>query len=135
MIAFESNREGPFHIYVMDADGDHQRTLTSGPNDDRHPIWTRDGQSILYDSFDGVRQDIWSVNVSDGSRQRLTHVDGLADYPSPSPDGQWIAFYVYKDMTLNIWLARADGSEPQPLTFELADTRRNQPTMAWHEPS
>ncbi len=28
LIAFESNREGPFHIYVMNADGSGARALT-----------------------------------------------------------------------------------------------------------
>jgi Tol biopolymer transport system component len=135
LIAYESNRYGPFHIYVMDADGSHQHALTTGPNDDRHPIWTRDGRAILYDSSNGTRQDIWMVNVADGSRKQLTQVDGLADYPSPSPDGTLIAFYLYKDMTLNIWSARADGTEAKPLTRDLADARREQPTISWYEPS
>lgn len=135
LIAFESNRDGPFHIYVMNADGSHQRALTSGPNDDRHPLWTPDGKSILYDSFDGAHQDIWIVNAANGSRKQLTQVDGLADYAAPSPDGQRMAFYLYKDMTLNLWSARVDGSDAKPLTLDLADARRLQPTMAWHQPA
>ncbi len=133
LIAFDSNREGSFHIYVMDANGNHVRQLTNGSKDDRHPVWAPDGKSILYDSADDVRQDIWSVSVADGSRKQLTHVDGLADFATLSPDGQRLAFYVYKDMTLNLWSARADGSDAQPLTRDLADARRMQPTMAWRQ--
>src|SRR5438270_13165820 len=39
-IAFESNRDGAFHLYVMNADGSDQRPLTSGSDDDRHPAWS-----------------------------------------------------------------------------------------------
>ncbi len=134
-IAFESNRDGAFHIYAMNADGSHFRALTTGATDDRHPIWTPDGKSILYDSSDGIRQDIWIVNVADGSRKQLTHVDGLADFATLSPDSQQIVFYLYKDMTLNLWSARADGSDAKPLTLDLADARRKEPTMGWHQPA
>lgn len=133
-IAFESNRDGPFHLYVMNADGGDQRALTSGPNDDRHPAWSSDGRIIVYDSSSSARQDIWSVSVADGGRRELTHLDGLAEYAAPSPDGQQIAFYLYQDMTLNLWSARADGTDAHPLTRDLADARREQPTMAWQRP-
>ncbi len=135
LIAFESNRDGPFQIYVMNADGSHRRTLTDGANDHRRPVWTPDGKSILYDSFDGVHQDIWLVNIADGSRKQLTRVDGLADFATMSPDGQQIVFYRYKAMTLNLWMARGDGNDAKPLTRDLADARRNEPTMSWHQPA
>jgi Tol biopolymer transport system component len=130
--AFESNRDGTFHIYVMNADGRGARALTMGQADDRHPVWTPDGKSILYDSFDGVHEDIWTVSVADGSRKQLIHLDGLADNASPSPDGERVAFYVYKDMKLNLWSARIDGSDAKPLTLDLADARRSEPTMSWY---
>ncbi len=134
-VAFESNRDGTSHIYLMNADGTHQRALTTGAMNDRHPIWTPDGKAILFDSTDGVAQNIFIVTVADGARKQLTHADGLADYAAPSPDGQRIAYYIYKDMTLNIWSARIDGSDAKPLTRDLADARRKEPTMAWHAPA
>ncbi len=135
-IAFESNRDGGiFHIYLMKADGSALRALTGGENDDRHPSWSPDGKTILFDSSDGIHQDIWSVNVADGKRKQLTHVDGLAECAGYSPDGQRIAFYIYKNMTLNIWSARADGSDARALTRDLADAKRDEPTMAWLAPA
>jgi Tol biopolymer transport system component len=133
-IAFESNRDGLYHIYVMDADGSHQRALTAGPNEDRHAAWAADGTSIVYDSSDATHQDIWMVRVADGSRRQVTRVDGLAEYASVSPDGQRVAFYIYRDMTLNLWTVRIDGSEAKPVTRDLADASRHEPTMAWTAP-
>lgn len=132
-IAFESNRDGGFHIYVMNADGSGLRALTTGSNDDHHPVWTPDGKSILYDSSDGTRQDIWSVDVANSKRHQLTHLDGLADFATLSPEGSQLVFYLYQDMKLNLWSARADGSDAKPLMRDLADARREQPTTAWHQ--
>src|SRR6266511_4325222 len=45
-IAFQSNRDGPYHIYLMDADGGNGRRLTNGDVDDRHPSWSPDGKFL-----------------------------------------------------------------------------------------
>src|SRR5207249_2364382 len=52
-IAFQSNRDGAYHIYVMDADGKNTKQVSSGDNvDDRHPTWSPDGKFIAVDSGD-----------------------------------------------------------------------------------
>lgn len=38
-IAFVSERDGNTEIYVMDADGGHQRNISSNPADDQCPAW------------------------------------------------------------------------------------------------
>ncbi len=135
MIAFQSNRVDPnvYHIYVMNADGSHQRALTQGSTDDRHPFWMPDGKAILFDSSDGNQSEIWMVNVADGSRKQITHIGGLANFPSVSPDGQHIAFYVYQNETLDLWTARLDGSGATQLTHGLASAANNQCTFACHQ--
>jgi Tol biopolymer transport system component len=131
-IAFQSNRAGPFHIYVMNADGSNPRALTRGSSDDRHPVWLPDGKAILFDSFDGTRREIWSVNVEDGSRKQLTRLGALANFAVPSPDGKQIAFYVFQDETLDLWTARVDGSAAKPVTRNLASANNDQCTFACH---
>ena len=48
-IAFMSNRvtatnpEGDYEIFVMKADGSHQRQITFNALDDEHPAWSPDG--------------------------------------------------------------------------------------------
>ncbi len=133
LIAFQSNRHSDtFHIYVMNADGTHQRALTQGATDDRHPVWMPDGKSILFDSSDGSHDEIWQVNVADGNLKQITHLGAQANFVSSSPDGQRIAFYVYKNETLDLWTAQIDGSQARQLTTNLASATNNQCTFPCH---
>ena len=45
-IAFASNREGNWDIFVMNPDGTEVRNITQHPADDRHPSWSPDGKFI-----------------------------------------------------------------------------------------
>ena len=39
-IAFSSNRDGNYEIYVMDDDGGNLEKLTNHPDSDFHPSWS-----------------------------------------------------------------------------------------------
>jgi TolB protein len=41
MIAFVSNRDGNYEIYVMNSNGRDLRRVTTTPGDDEHPSWGR----------------------------------------------------------------------------------------------
>ena len=43
-IAFMSDRDWNWEIYVMDDDGGNQRNLTNNPGDDKYPSWSPDGK-------------------------------------------------------------------------------------------
>ena len=38
-IAFQSERDGNWEIYVMNADGSDQKNITNNPADESHPSW------------------------------------------------------------------------------------------------
>ena len=42
-IAFDSDRDGNFEVYVMDADGSNQTRLTNNPALDAYPAWSSVG--------------------------------------------------------------------------------------------
>ncbi len=134
LIAFQSNRgSSTYHIFVMNADGSGQRQLTKGSTDDRHPVWMPDGKSILFDSGNGSVQEIWQVNVADGTMKQITRLGSEASFPASSPDGQNISFYLYQNETLDLWTARMDGSSAKQLTHDLASATNNQCTFACHQ--
>ena len=47
-LAFMSNRDGNFEIYVMNADGTGQTRLTDNPLGDESPVWGPDGTRIAF---------------------------------------------------------------------------------------
>ena len=49
-IAFVSERDGNWQIYVMDADGGSQTRLTNNDVEDGTPAWSPDGTRIAFDS-------------------------------------------------------------------------------------
>lgn len=131
-IAFQSNRDGPFRVYVMNADGSNVRQLTTGDADERHPAWSPDGKRIAVDSGDVQKREIWVIDVASRARTQVTRLGAIATFPSWSPDGTRLAFYVYRSGVMDVWLAGADGSAPTQLTREHASERNQQCTFACH---
>jgi TolB protein len=65
MIVFESNRDGDWEIYLMEADGTGQMNLTNSPeSDDRNPVPSRDGSLIYFESDRTGDIEIWAMPVS-----------------------------------------------------------------------
>jgi Tol biopolymer transport system component len=94
-IAFSSDRDGNYEIYVMNADdGSEQTRLTEESEFDGSPSWSPDGERIAFDSNRGNQRGIFVMNADDGSGvTRLS--DGTG--PAWSPDSEKIAFTSARD--------------------------------------
>ena len=119
-IAFASNRDGNFEIYVMDADGGNQRRLTNNPGNDVSPSWSPDGKRIAFVSYrdNPGNSEIYVMDADGGNPQNLTNNPGRDISPSWSPDGKRIAFSSDRDKPQNyeIYVMDADGQNEQRLT-------------------
>jgi beta propeller repeat protein len=119
-ILFSSDRTGTYNIWVMDADGNNLKRLTTTDFAAAVvPDWSPDGTQILFNSNQGSGGgwDFWVMN-SDGSNQTQITFDH-ADYGHPrwSPDGTRIAFNSIRGgSSLNIWVANIDGTNMHQLT-------------------
>ena len=60
------------NIYIVSADGGNARQLTSNPAYDTNPIWTPDGQNIVFTSTREMSKDIFIVPAEGGSPERVT---------------------------------------------------------------
>ena len=127
-IAFSSNREGLFSIYVIGTDGEGLRRITNGP--DSEPAWSPDGTKIAFArGFDATGNGVYvltceatsDIVVADVDAYPHTEVNltnGLrATDPAWSPDGKRIAFASDSDGFFDIYVMFSDdGGGVQKLT-------------------
>jgi tetratricopeptide (TPR) repeat protein len=79
-IAFMSNRNGNWEIYVMDDDGSGVKRLTNNTAQDGLPTWSPDGKTIAFASDrDGV-WSVWAMDPSGANQRKLFDIGdgGLA---------------------------------------------------------
>lgn len=108
-IAFASDRDGRYGIYVMRADGTRSHRLLVSDRGNAAPSWSPDGRWIVFS--EGVAG--LYVTSADGRRvRRLTHPEFTKDLdPSWSPDGSRIVF-VREDPGVDsaLFVIRPDGT-------------------------
>jgi tetratricopeptide (TPR) repeat protein len=75
-IAFMSNRDGDWDIYVMNMDGTDLERLTDNEAHDGLPTWSADGETIAFVSNEGGPWAIWAMNADGSSRGKLFDVGG-----------------------------------------------------------
>jgi hypothetical protein len=115
-IAFSSNRSGSFDIYVMDADGQNLRRLTSASGNEGDPYWTPDGERIVYTSTTGTTTQIAIMSAEGGESRQLTTASGGNHSPAVSPDGRTIAFVSARDGNHALYTMAIDGNNQRKLT-------------------
>ena len=113
-IAFTSGRTGSSDVFVMNADGTDSKRLTSTKQNDTHPTWSEDGESIAF-ARDG---DIWVMDADGSNARRISDIFAEETDPAWSPDGELIAYVRRTPGTAiqNVWTMRPDGSERRALT-------------------
>ena len=119
-IAFASDRDGDWDIYVMNADGTGEvEQLTDDPAHDQWPAWSPDGSSL---AFASTREGGWALYVMNAGGTIWMPLDGGAPGMQPewSPDGEQIAFVAIRsgDEAEQVYVVPAEGGDATRLTEE-----------------
>lgn len=124
LIAFHSDRDGDWEIFVMNGDGSGLRQLTTNTVEDRDPVWSPDGTTVAFVSRRDGNIEIYSVRADGTGLRRVTNHAATDFLPSFSPDGRQLAFATDRDRQTDIYLVNADGTNLRRFTDDAADDWR-----------
>lgn len=101
--------------------------LTTSLGRDRQPVFSRDGNRVVFSSNRSGNIDLWSVDLVSGRLQQLTD-DPAHDWdPAFSPDGQHVIWSSSRSGNMEIWLANTDGTGARQISRDGEDAEN--PTM------
>ncbi len=116
-IAFSSDRHGSYDLFVMEADGQNLRRLTSDAGSEGEPVWTPDGKRIVYTSAQpGGGSQLYAIGADGEGARAITDAPGGNHSADVSPDGGRIAFVSARDGNQEVYVMDAAGGEARRIT-------------------
>lgn len=113
MLAFQSYRDGNYHVWTVGADGKGLVQRTRGVFDCREPKFSPDGRRIAFSSDRTGTYAIHVLDLADGSMRLWAAAEGQASEPCWSPDGTRIAFAVDRSRIEVVDAAGARSAGPR----------------------
>ncbi|MFK7935360.1 MAG: DPP IV N-terminal domain-containing protein, partial [Saprospiraceae bacterium] len=80
------------NLWIVNVDGSQHQPLTTGNQNDRSPIWTKDQNEIFYLSNQSGKTQIYRHWLNTGAASKLTNLQQSPSSLSLSPDEKWLAF-------------------------------------------
>jgi Tol biopolymer transport system component/DNA-binding winged helix-turn-helix (wHTH) protein len=128
-VAFASDRDGNFNLFVQRLDGSEPVRLTSAAGDELEPAWSPNGQSIVYRSNEGGG-GIYVIPAAGGPARRIAP---MGFEPQWSPDGTRVLLLssIGDRPSPRIQIANSDGRGPGEFRPGL-DDQLKATAAAWH---
>jgi Tol biopolymer transport system component len=122
LIAYTSDQDGDFEIWVMNADGSDQYKLTDNNAMDSSPAWSPDGSQIAFITNRDGNDEVYVMNADGSDVRRLTQTtDASESFPAWSADGMQISFDSDRGGNWDIYVMASDGAGPRRLTDSPGD--------------
>ncbi|MCB9117269.1 MAG: PD40 domain-containing protein [Caldilineaceae bacterium] len=95
-------------LYLMEISGDNRLRLSNNGNDLR-PVWTPDGNNIIFMSTRSGNWEVFRLSLVDGSLLQLTNNPAQDGLPAVSPDGNYVAFASDRGGVWRLFVVPIDG--------------------------
>jgi Tol biopolymer transport system component len=115
-IVYSTPATGNGDIYRFDRTTGKNFRLTTDPDYDGYPLFSRDGKHIVFEHETNGVSHLYVMD-SDGTNQRPLTDGPTFDFgASFSNDGRTILFCRDREGVCHLWAMEADGGNPRPLT-------------------
>jgi TolB protein len=125
--AFTRHQGAEMFLFVRSADGQTERRLTTRKDPEFDAVWSPDGKRLAF-CFDKTApnqgdMDVYVANTDGEELQLVLGTGGKLsheEWPSWSPDGQWLALTSTRDGNQELYVVRPDGKDLRRLTSDPA---------------
>lgn len=138
-LLFVSNLDSDDEIWYITEDGNNLKQMTQSDGVDKDPVWSPDGNLIVFASeranfFAGgsgvVQTQLFSMTPDGATVTQLTSDQGSSYSPAFSPDGTRITFASDRSGSGNIYLMELSGENVRRLTLDSRPIENRQPAFA-----
>lgn len=133
-IAYSSDHEGKFDIWVQQVSGSDPVQITKGPGHNWQPDWSPDGKYIAYRSEEG-EGGLYIVPALGGAGLERK-ISSFGYFPRWSPDSSQILFQTHFapiSIVNKFYVAPLDGGPPREVLAEFLAQHKLWPAAAvWH---
>lgn len=109
-IAFDSNRDGDFEIFIVRPDGTELTQVTRNEARDSHPSWAPDGRWLAFESDRDGELAIYARRFPGPKAERVTATSGVV--ASFSTEGRDITFSGAGSTKKGLYIVGVDGVLP-----------------------
>jgi Tol biopolymer transport system component/DNA-binding winged helix-turn-helix (wHTH) protein len=117
-LAFVDQRGGHFDIWKMELAGGDPAQVTNDEAVDLNPIWSPDGQNLVYNTLRDGRRQIYRVSAAGGTPEPLTTGDYDGFISDISPDGAKILSHNQRDES-DLFAVNIESGVERQLTGDL----------------
>ena len=109
-LAFASDRNGFWDLYVMELQSGDVVQVTDSNEYDSAPSWSPDGQWLAFETYKNENLEVSVVSVNDRAQAVVPVTQDPASDHSPvwAPDGRNVAFISTRGGDSDVWLADLD---------------------------
>ncbi len=115
-IVFQSDRDGDWEIFRIEANGKKLVKLTDNEASDEYPVYSPDGKQIAFKSNRTGKWQIYLMEADGKNQRRITQGDFNNYDPAWAPNGRQIAFTSDRNQKERIYLINLDTAEEELLT-------------------